>query len=726
MRNLILSLFFFVPLFSVAQGLDCDIKSFCFVFDECINDSTYRIRMEFGADSEGPWNVLVDGDFRFQVERREFGESLLLESGSIHTLTVESDENPDCYTQITLPWVDCSESGNDCEDCEIWDLIAEAGEPNDDCEFYIDIDFNAENTCSDTFIVFVNGEDYCCWVHGEDFYTIGPFNTETEVLRIQVVDFENPECESEVFELVSPDCEDEGCDGCEIWDLYGEATEPDEDCNYYIEFDFEYANVCSDTFITRINGVADCCRLYDENGYRVGPFNTEDGPVEILVWDFENRDCHSREVLIDVPDCMQLQCENFEDVEEIDSVFFSSSGIVFYGRYGCEHGALDDIGIYENNNGLRTTLEQNYLFFGTFEMDFTQISNPVTEVSFAYSAEARDFYISINGAPTVEIVLDQNNPTVINSFPGYEVTFDRWINGYATIKGPAIESILLCGSESGIDNVCYETECSDCRIFEFIAEAGEPNEDCFFDIDFAFDYENRCSDTFYVEIDGDLVYGSVDWDENFYTIPNFYTEKEEIELTIYDFGNPECSQTFVLETPDCADSEDCKMYDLEVVVGDVVSDSTYYITIDFEHSNTNPAGFDLYWDHTFYGFYDYNDLPLTILVTTRGLEWEYIRVSDNDNPDCFDEAEFKSPVWTELIEIDFDEMIELNDSSIKIISEDVDRIECYDVLGRKYGEINQKGEKFDFEQNRLKTGVYYFKLTDREGNIAGLAVPFIR
>lgn len=369
---ILFSVFTFLSLNAQIEG--CPMGNLCFTFEECTSDSTSRGHFEFESSSEGPWNIFVDNDSIFSSEERSFGEGFIFSNTQYHTITVELAEHPECYYQITIPPIDCSQI-TDCENCRIWDLFAEAYDPTDDCEFLIDLAFNYANPCSDRFAVLINGEEFI-FEYGANFYTVGPFSTEQDIYEIRVVDLENSVCQSEVFRLESPDCE------------------------------------------------------------------------------------------------------------------------------------------------------------------------------------------------------------------------------------------------------------------------------------------------------GEL----------------------------------------------------CRIWDLRVDVRDIVNDSMFYITLDFNHENTNPAGFDLFWDHQFYGFYSYTDLPLTILVTTRGLEYEYIRIQDNDNEACFGELEFESPVFTEINEKELNELIDLKENQLVILSKKVKEIHLTNTLGQCLQRWDANSDYPDIPLPPKRTEILFISVYTVNNEVLSMAI----
>lgn len=89
----------------------------------------------------------------------------------------------------------------------------------------------------------------------------------------------------------------------------------------------------------------------------------------------------------------------------------------------------------------------------------------------------------------------------------------------------------------------------------------------------------------------------------------------------------------------------CIITGLSRVIGDCNSDGTYSLTIDFYHENAGDTSFDVYLrNQVLFASYSLENLPITIPnFALSGSSTDYIRVSINDNTDCYDESEWNAP-----------------------------------------------------------------------------------
>jgi hypothetical protein len=117
---------------------------------------------------------------------------------------------------------------------------------------------------------------------------------------------------------------------------------------------------------------------------------------------------------------------------------------------------------------------------------------------------------------------------------------------------------------------------------------------------------------------------------------------------VVEFGNfclAMCDGYTQADVVNCNNNTNCDIRDL-VVTTDCFSQSVYSITIDFIHENAGNEFFDVYdaSNNQLIGFYALADLPITIeghFIGQAGSR-DGIRVSINDNPDCYADAEWDS------------------------------------------------------------------------------------
>src|SRR5690606_13099225 len=95
--------------------------------------------------------------------------------------------------------------------------------------------------------------------------------------------------------------------------------------------------------------------------------------------------------------------------------------------------------------------------------------------------------------------------------------------------------------------------------------------------------------------------------------------------------------------------EECGLSNPDVLTGDCTSDSTYKLTIHFNHHAASNDLFEVFTrNNKKIGTYKISDLPLTIDHFKRsGNEFDFIKIILKENPDCFLVAEFIPPACEE-------------------------------------------------------------------------------
>ena len=97
-------------------------------------------------------------------------------------------------------WEECEE---DTTWCEIYNVIAEAGDCDSLGMVMVDIEFNIENQQSMGFYITGNGEDYGSFEYGQTFYSVGPIEADGETIyEFQITDNDDPNCKD--FTTIGP------------------------------------------------------------------------------------------------------------------------------------------------------------------------------------------------------------------------------------------------------------------------------------------------------------------------------------------------------------------------------------------------------------------------------------------------------------------------------------------------------------------------------------------
>ena len=118
----------------------------------------------------------------------------------------------------------------------------------------------------------------------------------------------------------------------------------------------------------------------------------------------------------------------------------------------------------------------------------------------------------------------------------------------------------------------------------------------------------------------------------------------------YDFirvcinDNEDCCRAIEFLPASCG--EGCDIFDVEITVGDCVTENTYVLTIDFQVTNPGNEFFEIFVrNNELIDFFSLEDeLPLVLEDFERsGNEYDFLKICINDVPDCCFETEFMPP-----------------------------------------------------------------------------------
>lgn len=184
-----------------------------------------------------------------------------------------------------------------------------------------------------------------------------------------------------------------------------------------------------------------------------------------------------------------------------------------------------------------------------------------------------------------------------------------------------------------------------CEIRDLSITPGDCITDGKYNLTIDFIHENAGNEYFDIYGNGNESLGYFKLADLPITIENYETsgsDYDRIKVCIND--NPDCCEVSEYLAPDCSEKA-CKITDLVLTAGDCVTDTTYQLTIYFNHQNTNNSSFNVFARNNInIGTFNLNDLPVTLTNFKKsGLEYDFIKVAINDNPNCFKAEEIKSP-----------------------------------------------------------------------------------
>ena len=225
-------------------------------------------------------------------------------NGQVLEFVIYDQQDDGCNAAIEFEAPNCP-----IDDCDIWDVVAEAGDCNPNDVFYVDLDFNHQNT-SDSFEVHGNGNFYGTFAYDDLFISLGPFQGNGQILEFVIYDQLIDNCAAEVV-IEAPNCNN---NDCEIWDLIVEAHDCDDNDQFLIDLDFNFQNT-SDSFVVLGNGNNYGTFAYDDLFITLGPFDGNGQVLEFLVFD-QNDDGCAAETVLEAPNCNSNNCEIWDLIVE--------------------------------------------------------------------------------------------------------------------------------------------------------------------------------------------------------------------------------------------------------------------------------------------------------------------------------------------------------------------------------------------------------------------------
>ena len=647
---------FYTPIQANGIPLACEIWDLVTETYECENDS-FLVDIDFNYNDVGTdgFEILGNGNNYGTFDYADLPITLGPLPADCQTeleFVIRDVQNPNCSAATELGVMCCGE-------CEIWDLVVETGDCTSDSTYQITVDFNYANVSGDHFDLFANGSFFGYYQYAQLPLTIPDFPKSGNAYDwLKVCDNDNPDC-CTVEEFMTVEC---GGGNCELWDLGVEVYDCEND-SFLIDIDFNYANVGNDGFTIQGNGIVYGTFEYGQLPITLALEADCETEYEFVIKDVQYPDC---QIVYELGEVCCNECEIWDLIAEV---------------YDCENDSflLDidfnyaDVG----NDGFK--IQGNGIVYGIFEYADLPITLALeadceTEYEFVVmdvqhpncmavyelgevccdACEIWDLVIETGDCTsdsTYELTLDFNYANVSGDH------FDLFANGtffgfYAysqlplTIpnfpkSGNAYDWLKVCDNDNPdccevIEFMTVECGAGNCELWDLVVEVYDCENDSFL-VDIDFNYANVGADGFTIQGNG-LVYGTWDYGQLPITLALEADCETEYEFVIKDVQYPDCQLVYELGEV-CCDA--CEIWDLVIETGDCTSDSTYELTLDFNYANVSGDHFDLFANGTFFGFYAYSQLPLTIPNFPKsGNAYDWLKVCDNDNPDCCEVIEF--------------------------------------------------------------------------------------
>lgn len=536
------------------------------------------------------------------------------------------------------------------EVCSLSNLVVKPLPCSEDGQFYVELSFDAVNPGNEGFTVRGNGVTYGSFSYEREVVHIGPLPGDGEqFFEFVVIDNENPDCRASV-ELGRVDCAAE-CP-LEAVRAYVQNCLPTYERQLVIDLDYRLP-LRSEYFILYLNG-----EFYGSYSYLDVPLVLDDFPVadqlEVTVCGNDGRQCCLR-AQVEYRQCPDQQCMDFNELapgtvwgrdggHQPGDVVYEKEGVqASVEKFQYLNGTSDfwNVTVMENIfDGNFTSFEGSELFISNINLnfDFAALDREVNTVCFDFIDGGGEENLAVNGEP-IKVLRSLEELDGQEVAPGVFLSITPTTNstlsaGRLCLEGN-IQSLTIGGQEFAFDNLCLILGGPrDCSIsgLEVRPLPCTPNGVYYAEMKFA--AETTASDHFVVRVDGEE-FGKFPYADGFPKLGPFAGDPYVRHLIeVYDSERPECGDRFLLEPVRCPSG--CGIGNLQAKVKSCNEDGSYNIWINFDSQNSLQNGFDLYLEGQYYGFYEYDRLPLLIdgfVPVTDGLEFE-VRVCENDREDC--------------------------------------------------------------------------------------------
>jgi len=271
---------------------DCTTGGDCHIWDvfaeahPCVNGQ-FMLDVEFNYQNTGSQGFKIRandqwfGPFNYGEPFYTIGP---LNAGVVYEIVVRDVENETCKGVYVFGPVNCG------GDCNIFDLVAEVSDCNDQGQFFVTIDFQHENTGGDGFKIYGNGNVYGYFNYDDLPVTIGPLTSDNDQLEFGAADVNHPDCHD--FGVVQvPDCTGGGGGDCHIFDLVADVHPCLPNGTFYVTLNFQHENT-SGYFKIKGNGITYGIYSYDDLPVEIGPLvGNGTTPYEFIAIDLHNDDC---------------------------------------------------------------------------------------------------------------------------------------------------------------------------------------------------------------------------------------------------------------------------------------------------------------------------------------------------------------------------------------------------------------------------------------------------
>lgn len=582
---------------------------------------------------------------------------------------VTDNENSLCFAAIEVGALACNDI------CNLFDLQATAGVCTGNSQYVLELSFGFENSLADEFDLYANGEFYASYHYSDLPLTIVDFEgSGSGQDLIRVVDSEDLTCFDEIT-IEAPPCE------CSIFDLTAQQLPCTSDTTFGLEIEFFYENLPGDFVDVFFDGVLIGFYNVNELPFVINsiPEGSGTGLLQVCANDLST--C-CVEIPIELDTCGGPACQLTDLFAEPGNCNSDSSFILDI-TFDTMFVATDSVRIYANDSLIgKFFITPNFIRI----INFPELPGDLTTLTVCsvVSDDCCDTYVfetphcgpqdcsitdlvvvpgECNTEETYEVVIEYNAENVNDDAVTVTVNFvllDTFVapnNRIEILNFPVVPTeftrVEVCSVSNPDCCDVYEFETKDCEKQNECAidigtvDIGECFEDSTYVLHVNFIYFNLPEDSVIIYA-GDESLGTFFVNEGEITIEHFpWNNNNHSVIRICAAGAKDCCSTLEFETPDCGGSGECDVDDLQAIIGDCLSDSTYILTLNFNFSNLPTDSVVVDANGEVIGTFHVNEGHVVIehfpVFETNLTE---LHVCAQENDDCCEVVVFETPDCT--------------------------------------------------------------------------------
>lgn len=469
------------------------------------------------------------------------------------------------------------------QDCSITNVAANVV----DCanaQFFVNLNFQAENTGQQGFSVTLNGIPLGNFQYQNLPVVLGPLPAVAGVdYQLTVADLVDPTCSaSTLLDLSS--CAGLTCD--DIVNLTVQTGDCNPDGSYELTLDFDAPNILPNLFFTVFTGTGDSLATYQlaDLPVTISNYPNNGGTVDSVSICLQGVLNCCATTSFDVPNC---------------------PGNCDISNLSVETGACNPDGSYQ--------IKLNF--------DYSQ------------PASAPEFSVTGNGVNLGSFAL-ADLPIEISHFPA----------GGAT----GVVTVCLHNNPNCCETLEFQApncppDSSDCKVYNIRVKTDTCTSDTTYWVRINFKVDNPDSDSFTVYANSGVNLGTYAIADLPLVLTNFPYDGGTTDRITICVG-PNCCATRKFRVPDCLPNILCDIYDLAVETGDCTSDSTYNLRVKFNTLGADADSVTITIDGNVIGTFLPDSMPIALTdVAWNGGNLAEIKVCYSDNccetkhypvPDC--------------------------------------------------------------------------------------------